>query len=150
MVLKILVPTDGSEPSDNAVEYAVKLAKLYEGELLILNVVSTSIPTAYHGVSIKEELIEEMEEEGKRIVGRSVNNAKSQDVNAEGLVRHGLPDKEIIALAKERDDIELVVMGAYGKNFIERQLVGSKTERVLRGITELDVPLVIIPCPCKK
>lgn len=150
MVMKILVPTDGSEASDNALEYAAKLAKLYKCELLVLNVVRTDIITTYRGVSVKEKLIEELGEEAKQILGRSTNTAKSLGVNAEGIVRQGLPDKEIIALAKERDDIILVVMGAYGKNFIERQVVGSQTERVLRGITKLDVPLVVVPCPCKK
>ncbi len=146
MVKKILVPTDGSKPSDNALEYAAELAKLYKGELLILNVVGTGMATTYHGVSIKEKLEEELKQEANRIVGRGVNNAKREDINAEGIVRQGLPDKEIITLAKERDDIDLIVMGAYGKNFIERQLVGSQTERVLSGITKLEMPIVVVPC----
>ncbi|MEE8401473.1 MAG: universal stress protein [Candidatus Hydrothermarchaeaceae archaeon] len=147
---KILVPTDGSRPSDNALEYAAKLAKMYKTELLALNVVRTGLITTHHWVSIKEKLEEELEKEAKEIVGRSVGRAESLGVTIEGIVRHGFPDEEIIALVKERDDIDIIVMGAYGKDFVERRLVGSQTEKVLRGITELDVPLLVVPCPCKK
>ncbi len=150
MTDKILVPTDGSPASDNALTYAVKLAKMYDSELIVLNVINFSIATVFHGVSIKQKLKEELEERAKRIVGRSVNNARSMGVNAEGEVRQGSPDKEIIALTKERSDILLIVMGAYGKNFLERQLVGSKTEGVLRRLPGLKVPLVVVPHPHKK
>lgn len=153
MVAKILIPTDGSKASNNALEYAAKLAKMYEGELLVLNVVRTDVVTTPRQMdmdSFKEKIMEEREEEAKNIVGWGVTNAERLGVKAEGIIRYGLPDKEIVTLVGERDEIELIVMGAYGKNFIERQLVGSKTERVLRKMPELEVPLVVVPCPpCK-
>lgn len=150
MAKNILIPTDGSPASDNALNYAVKLAKMYDSELIVLNVINSSIVTVFHGVSIKQKLKEELEERAKRIVGRSVNTARRMGVNAEGEVRRGSPDKEIVAITKEKDDILLIVMGAYGKNFLERQIVGSKTEGVLRRLPGLKVPLVVVPHPYKK
>lgn len=150
MIKKILVPVDGSEPSDNALEYAIKLAKLYKDEILVLNVIRTGLITTHHWVSIREKLKEELEEEAKEIVEGSINKAKRLGVKTEGVIRHGFPDREIIALAKKREDIELVVMGAYGKSFVERRLVGSQTEKVLREIYKISVPLIVIPYPCKK
>jgi nucleotide-binding universal stress UspA family protein len=141
----ILVPTDGSEASDQALEYAIKRAKMSNSNILVLYVITTGTPTSFFGVSIKKKLLAEQDEGAKRIAARSVNRAKTQGVNAEGLVRRGMPDREIIALAKELEDVELIVMGAYGKNFLERQLVGSKTEAVLRAIPEIDKPLVVYP-----
>lgn len=148
MGAKILVPTDGSDASNNAIDYAAKLAKMYEGELLILNVVRTDVVTTPRQMdrdSTKKKIMEEREEAAKNIVGWSVNNAERLGVKAEGIIRYGLPDKEIVTLVVERDDIDLIVMGAYGKNFLERQIVGSKTEGVLRKMPELDVPLVVVP-----
>lgn len=149
MVGKILVPTDGSDASKNAIDYAAKIAKLYGDELLILNVVRTGVTTSYHGVSIKEKLEEELTEEAEHLLGRAVNRADRLGVKAESIVKHGLPDKEIVKLVKERDDLEMVIMGAYGKNFLERQIIGSKTEGVIRAMPELDVPLLIVPHSCR-
>ncbi len=153
MVRKILVPTDGSEASDNALAYAAEVAKLYEGELVILNVVSPDVVTSYRQIdmeSVKEQLMEEREEEARKMVGRSVHKAESQGVKAEGVVKRGLPDEEIIALTNKRTDIALIVMGAYGKNFLERQVVGSKTEGVLRNLPKVDVPLAVVPFPTRR
>jgi len=153
MVWEILVPTDGSEASDNALAYAAEVAKLYKAELLVLNVVRTDIVTTYRQMdreSAKEQLMKEREEEAKRIIGQSVNRAERQGVKAEGIIKYGLPDEEITTLVNERDDIVLIVMGAYGKNFMERQLVGSKTEGVLRKLPHIEVPLVVVPCPARK
>jgi nucleotide-binding universal stress UspA family protein len=150
MGVKILVPTDGSPASDNALEYAAKLAKMYGAELSILTVVRTGVTTSYHGVSIKEKLEKELTEKAERLVGLRVNKAGKLGVKAEGVIRRGLPDKEIVTLAKESDDIIMVVMGAYGKNFVERQIIGSKTEGVLRKMPELDVPLLIVPHSCRE
>jgi nucleotide-binding universal stress UspA family protein len=146
---KILVPTDGSDASNNALDYACKIAKLYGDELLILNVVRTGQTTSYHGVSIKEKLEEELKEEAEHLLGRAVNRADRLGVKAESVIKHGLPDKEIVKIVKESDDLEMVVMGAYGKNFLERQIIGSKTEGVIRSLPTLDVPVLIVPHSCR-
>jgi nucleotide-binding universal stress UspA family protein len=148
MVEKILVPIDGSEASDNALEYAAKLAKMYEAELLVMRVLRIG-PTSYHGVSIKEKLEKELTEEAEHLMGKRINKAEKMGVKAEGIVKQGLVDTEIVNVANDRDDVILVVMGAYGKNFLERRIVGSKTEGVLRKMPELDVPLLVVPHSCR-
>jgi nucleotide-binding universal stress UspA family protein len=96
------------------------------------------------------KLKEDRESTSKKIIDKSTLEAKKFDVYAEGVIKHGFVDREIVKFVKERDDIVLVVMGAYGKNFLERQLVGSKTQEVLRRIPELDVPLAVVPAPLRK
>jgi nucleotide-binding universal stress UspA family protein len=153
MVAKILVATDGSMASDTAIDYAGELAMLYGGELIILNVIRTDVITTYRQIDreyARERVMQEREEASKMALGRGTNRAKRADVEAEGVVRRGQPDEEIVNFAKEQEDVELIVMGAFGKNFIERQIVGSKTEGVLREITKLDIPLVVVPHPCKR
>lgn len=152
MVSKILFATDGSEASDTALGYATELAKLYDRELLILNVIRTDVIVTYRQIdrdSARRKAMEEREENSRRVLGKSLNKAKKMDVSAEGIAKRGMPDDEIVNFARERDDVDLVVMGAFGKNFFERQIVGSKTEGVLRKIIELDMPLVVVPHPCK-
>lgn len=149
MGAKILVPIDGSDASKNALDYACKIAKLFGDELLILNVVRTGQTTSYHGTSIKVKLEEELAEAAEHLVGKSLNRAERLGVKAESIIKHGLPDKEIVKIIKERDDLEMVIMGAYGKNFLERQIVGSNTEGVIRSMPELDVPILIVPHSCR-
>ncbi len=153
MVSKILVATDGSMASDTAIDYAGELAKLQGGELIILNVIRTDVITTYRQIDreyAREKVMQEREENSDMALGRGTNRAKRAGVEAKGVVRRGQPDEEIVNFAKETDDIDLVVMGAFGKNFIERQIVGSKTEGVLREIMKLDIPLVVVPHPCKR
>lgn len=147
MVSKILVATDGSKPSNHAIEHAVGIAKKFGSELLIMNVVRIGSTTSYHGTSIKEKLEEELNEQAEHLVGKAVNKADKLGVKAEGVIKQGLVDNEIIEFVETDKDIKMIVMGAYGKNFLERQLIGSKTEGVLRKIMHLDVPLVVVPCP---
>ncbi len=153
MVSKILFATDGSEASHTALGYAIELAKLYDRELLILNIIRSDVFVTYRQIdreSTRRKVMEEREENSKRVMGKSLNKAEKMGVIAEGIVKRGMPDEEIVNFARERDDVDLVVMGAFGKNFFERQIVGSKTEGVLRRITELDMPLVVVPHPCKR
>ena len=152
MVERILVATDGSNASDMALEYAVEMAKMYDGEILLLNVIRPDVITTYRQMdreAVRKKVMEEREDTSKRILGKSVSRAEKLGVNAESVTRRGAPDEEIVNFAKARDDIVMMVMGAFGKNFLERQIVGSKTEGVLRAITELDMPLVVVPHPCK-
>ncbi len=148
MVGKILVPIDGSPASDTALEYAAKLAQMYEAELLIMRVLRMGL-TSYHGVSIKEELTEELTEEAEHLVGKRILRVEKLGAKAEGVIKEGQVDIEIVNLARDRDDVIMIVMGAYGKNFVERQIIGSKTEGVLRKMPELDIPLLIIPHSCR-
>jgi nucleotide-binding universal stress UspA family protein len=152
MVAKILVATDGSKASDAALDYSIELAKLYEGELIILNVIRTDVITTYRQIDrdfARKKVMDEREENSKRVVGRALTRAERTGVKAVEEVRHGEVDTEIVNFARGRDDIMLLVMGAFGKNFIERQVVGSKTEGVLRNLTEIDMPLIVVPHPCK-
>jgi len=147
MAEKILVPTDGSRASMHAVEYSAGLAKAQDAELIILNVISTNIAKSYHGVSAKDKIDEELEKQAKRIVDKGIGKAKKAGVKARGLIKKGLPDKEIIKCAGKDPEIIMVVMGAFGKNFLERKIIGSKTERVVRDIAKMEIPLVVVPCP---
>lgn len=118
-----------------------------------MNVIRTDVITTYRQIDrdlTREKVTREREDRNKRVLGMSVNHAKRLGVDAEGVVRRGLPDKEIVNFAKGRDDMVLLLMGAFGKNFLEMQLVGSKTQEVLRKIPELDVPLAAVPCSINK
>jgi nucleotide-binding universal stress UspA family protein len=145
MTGKILVAIDSSKMAEWVLEYSAKLAEAQGLGVIVLNVMNTDLITDYQWVAIKDKLEEELEGEARKAVKAGKEYIESRGIEVEGIVRRGTPHEEIVAAAASRKDVEAVIMGAYGKKFLERQIVGSQTENVLRGISKLCIPLIIVP-----
>lgn len=128
---RILVPTDGSDAVERAIEEAIDLAALTDAELHALSVVDVGdrglVPTAE--VVTVDELAESAAE---RAVADVRERAESAGLEVATAVRRGDPREEILAYADETD-VDLIVMGTKGRSNIDRVLVGSVTEKVLRN-----------------
>lgn len=134
----ILVPTDGSPEADPAVEHALDLAERYDATLHVLYVVDTNaLPLDAHAQLIFEYL----EEQGRQSEADIVDRAEERGVESVvGEVAEGSPHEAILEYVED-NDIDLVVMGTHGRRGIDRYLLGSVTERVLRGA---DVPVLTV------
>jgi len=102
-----------------------------------LNVVDTTQDSVFQ---IQEESVEALEREGEQIVQKAADHAQDRGVDTvtEGI--HGEPYREIINYAETRG-LDLVVMPTHGRRGLERFLLGSTTERVVR---RADVPVLTI------
>lgn len=132
----ILIPTDGSPGSERAVEHAVELAETYGATLHALYVVDDSqVP-----VAAAEALDDELAARGKEAIDVIRTSTADSDVAFVSALRRGDPTEEIL---RYRDEIgaDLVVMGTHGRTGIERHLLGSVTERVVRSSP---VPVVTV------
>lgn len=132
----ILVPTDGSSGSERAIVHAVELASTYGATLHALYVVDDAqIPVAG-----AETLDDELAAAGKAAIDAVRERATDTDVAFVSALRRGDPTQEILAY---RDEIgaDLVVMGTHGRTGLERHLLGSVTERVVRAAP---VPVVTV------
>ncbi|WP_256300602.1 universal stress protein [Haloarchaeobius salinus] len=130
---EILVPTDGSECATAAVGYAEDLARHYDAAVHVLHVVD----------SRTAENVPQQEERGLRaeaIVEEVTEEVEAADLEVEGAVRTGVPHRTILEYV-EKNDIDLVVMGTHGRTGVERYLLGSVTEKVLR---RSDVPVLTV------
>jgi nucleotide-binding universal stress UspA family protein len=140
---KILVPVDGSKYAQDAVEYALKIAKLTNAKIIALHVMH--LPTyayAYSGgqgvspVAIPTPLPAEVSENekiaAKRIVDDVAKIGEEAGVQVETKIveRHPSVPDAIIQFASEAD-VDLIVMGTKGKTGIKRFLLGSVTESVV-------------------
>jgi nucleotide-binding universal stress UspA family protein len=129
----ILVPTDGSDCAQAAVGYAADLASRYDAEVHALCVAdSRTLENAPQYDQIKKEREE--------VAERTCNDISVSDVPVEQAVRTGIPHKAILRYTTERD-IDLVVMGTHGRTGVERYLLGSVTEKVVRLS---DVPVLTV------
>ncbi|WP_121823083.1 universal stress protein [Halostella salina] len=131
----ILVPTDGSEGSRRAIEHAVAVADEVDATVHALFVVDATEYRALGGAAL--ETIETSGREGLAAVEKAAERA---DVEVETEVRRGEVDSEILAAVTDTD-ADAIVMGTHGRTGLDRVLLGSVTERVVREAT---VPVITV------
>jgi nucleotide-binding universal stress UspA family protein len=119
---RILCCTDFSDQSEQALEYAVSLAREYEAELTLLHVLEGVAGSA----DVENEIAKAMENLEKQLSPETRTNCK---VNT--LVRIGNPYQQIIELALE-SRTDLIVMGVRGRNALDLAVFGSTTYRVVQ------------------
>ncbi len=138
---EILVPTDGSPASDAAIEHAIDLAKQYGGRIHALYVVDGA---AYSTLEAGSEIvIEALESEGKEATGRVADVATDAGIESVTSVTTGTAYRSITDYVDD-NDIDLIVMGTHGRRGLDRYLLGSVTERVVRTS---DVPVLTVRQP---
>jgi nucleotide-binding universal stress UspA family protein len=138
MYERILVPTDGSPAAEAAVEQAVSLAKQYDATIHALYVVDTS---AYSTLEAGAEvIINALEEEGEQAVEDIAEAGSEAGVEVETTVTAGTAYRSILEYV-DNHDIDLIIMGTHGRRGLDRYLLGSVTERVVRTA---DVPVLTV------
>jgi nucleotide-binding universal stress UspA family protein len=136
---RILVPTDGSPSMQSVVDHAMALAAVHDAELHGLYVVDTGsfatlpVETGWEGVT------EMLTEEGEMALSDFEEMVGGEPV--ETAVRDGNPSREIVEYIDEHG-CDSVVMGTHGRAGIDRLLLGSVAERVVRASP---VPVVTVP-----
>jgi nucleotide-binding universal stress UspA family protein len=130
MFHKVLVATGGSPWSDNAVEYAVGLAKDYGLELVILHVIADTPPyfIAEAGTSM-DQILEGNEEAGRHVIAEAAQWATEAGVEFETELAWGRVAEVICRIAAERD-CDLIVVGSRGLTGFKRLMLGSISNAV--------------------
>lgn len=127
---RVLLPTDGSDTADRAVEQAIDLANKYDAAFHALYVVDKTEPVL--NVRGSDESFDRLEEEGKDIVNDVTERAQQASVSSVGgAVQRGEPAEAILEYVNV-NDIDLVVMGTHGRSGLDRHLLGSVAEKVVR------------------
>lgn len=137
----ILLPIDGSEGSAEAVDSAIDLAKKYDSTVYGLVVVDQS---SYAGISSdvkRDQIREEQVEDAQKITDELSENLSEVDVDHETEVIVGIPNEQIAEYTND-NDIDLIVMGTHGRSGVNRFLLGSTTEKVLRRAS---IPVHCVP-----
>jgi nucleotide-binding universal stress UspA family protein len=142
---KILVPLDGSEHSDRALETALQIATKFDGKVTLLHVYSVTVtpvvipePTTLNptGVPIAtsaevSKMVDAARDAGKKILADAEQKVREKNVEVETLLREGNSSQEIVKTAKE-GQFDLIVIGARGVHRIRDLLMGSVTEGVVK------------------
>lgn len=144
-IQKILFPTDFSGASIHAAAYALLMARTYKATLYVLHVVDTSEEASgfYLPHLSYEKLDRELLESASGMLDKFCSTRFKGYRNIEKRVLSGEPYKEILKVIKGAD-IDMVVMGTFGKARIDRFFFGSTTERVMR---KASCPVFVVPPP---
>jgi nucleotide-binding universal stress UspA family protein len=132
---EILFPTDGSDGSAFAFDHVVDLAARHDATVHILNVADT---TQNRVLEIRGDDVAALQREGDRIVRETAEKADKRGVDTVTDVVRGEPYREIVDYA-ETHSLDLVVMPTHGRRGLERFMLGSTSERVVR---RADLPVL--------
>ena len=136
---KILVPTDFSECSLMAFEYALQLARDFNAELRLVHVINPhAYPFGDEYVALDAaQLMRETEYAKQKQMRSMVTKARTR---YSVRVVHGSPAVEICNAANE--DADLIVISTHGRTGLGHLLIGSVAEHVVR---QAHCPVLVIP-----
>lgn len=129
MFKRILVPTDVSESSRQALITALKLANQFNSEVELFHVTSSQKHYGYAGPYAYVIPPEQIIKMGEEALEAALTGIEVGDVRLHKKHVSGHPAYEIIEEIKR--DFDLVVMGCRGYGAIAGAIVGSVTQRVL-------------------
>jgi nucleotide-binding universal stress UspA family protein len=133
-IKKILLPTDGSDYSFEALRYVSSFASQFNITVYIMTVIE--IHHSIYDVYADEITLDLQEYKIASLVNQRLDETekKAKELGISEIVkvsRFGSPYQEILNVAEEKD-VDLIVMGTHGRSGIAHFLIGSVTEKVIR------------------
>jgi nucleotide-binding universal stress UspA family protein len=145
----ILVPHDGSEMSEKAVDEAIEFAKMFGSEIMILYVVderyappSSLLSFISDRTSLKEaknELKRVLETGAEAMLDKTATKIKEEGVRSKITIRVGSPANEIVETAKQIK-CDIIIMGSRSLKSGRLRALGS----VARKVAEIAPCLVML------
>jgi nucleotide-binding universal stress UspA family protein len=143
----ILIPTDGSELSQKAIDYGMALAKSVNAKVTVM-----TVSTPFHALVVEPGTITDTPEQyGKRMAALAAKylNVANEAALAAGVscdtmhVEHDQPYLAIIETAA-RKSCDLIVMASHGRRGISAIVLGSEAVKVL---THSTIPVLVFRTP---
>jgi nucleotide-binding universal stress UspA family protein len=127
----VLCPVDLSRPSREAMNVAVELVKPGSAGIALLHVLE--LPVSYAGELRIPDFHRELDARSAALMDRWTAELEAKvSVPVTQLTRIGHPGAQILALLEHDRTFDLVVMGSHGHTGVERMLLGSVAEKVVR------------------
>jgi nucleotide-binding universal stress UspA family protein len=144
MIKKIMIATDGSETSEKAVKAGIDIARRSVGSVTIVYVMDVfrlaHLPGYTTFPGLKGQLLDLMKKEGRVATDFAEELAGKAGVPCSKIVAEGSPSEELLRISRE-SGMDLIIMGSVGRTGLDRFLLGSVAEKVVRNST---VPVLLI------
>lgn len=140
---KILYATDLSSESVEGTKRAVELARAFSAQLVILHVVQNlgwAMGSEFVPLDAESRVVQVRQAAFEFLVN-SVPESVREDPSVRIELREGIPFETILAFAVS-EDVDLIVLNTQSRSGLDRALLGSTAERVVRGA---NVPVLSVP-----
>jgi nucleotide-binding universal stress UspA family protein len=146
---KILVCVDGSESSARAVDHAIEMAKRYDAQLIVLNVVVSQLGYAYSsgafglaGSGAINDLLDRSKQEAKKWFDDAEKKTAAQGIRLKAeIVASPTSVVQAIVEYAEKNKVDLIVTGTKGKSGFTKLLLGSVASGV---VTYASCPVMVV------
>ena len=127
--MHVLVPVDGSDPSDVALEYA--LGHFGDEDVLALTVIDPVDGATTWGPGSADDWLDSAKTRADAVLADAADRAAEAGVDIETDRSVGRPARTIVEYADEHG-VDHIVVGSHGREGISRVLLGSVAETVVR------------------
>jgi nucleotide-binding universal stress UspA family protein len=126
----VLIPTDGSDRMGTVIDHADRLASIHDATLHALYVANTASLSDLPMESSWEGVSSALRKQGERAIEQLEDETDVPSL--ESAIVDGSPPTQIIDYAQE-NECDVIVMGTHGRSGVDRLLLGSVAERVVRS-----------------
>ncbi len=138
LITSILVPVDGSDPAEKALNYAINMAEKHDAKVEILTVVDEVKMAPDWAREYSEKLREQSEEVLTKAFSKAVK--QKPNIKISKCLAEGYASEEILKRA-EKGHHDLIIMGSRGMGIVRGLLLGSVSTRVAN---EAGIPVLIV------
>ncbi len=127
----ILVPTDGSDPANRAVEHALAVADRYDASVHALYCVETH-RYGEPALSTTAIVLDQLEEQGQAMLEEIRDRAANAGIECTSEVCHGRPWEATLEVG-DKVEADLIIIGYQGQSHTRTRKIGSAAERIVRS-----------------
>ncbi len=136
---RILVPTDFSEPANNALQYAVNLAKMTDASIQLLHVYNVPVVDPYMPSDTMDVLMKEVREAAEKNMEDTIAATPYDKVQGECILGFVIDDTARYADEKQMD---LIIMGTTGASGVKEVFFGSNAAGLM---TSAHIKVMSVP-----
>jgi nucleotide-binding universal stress UspA family protein len=134
---RILVPIDGSDSSDRAIDQAIYLAEICDAKIDFIYV--ANINQLAINACLSDAILEAVTKAGNVILDRALEKVPA-NIKAEGFSETGSPAVVILDVA-ENENSDLIVMGSRGLGIVKGVLLGSVSQHL---VEQAKCPVMVV------
>lgn len=149
MYQRILVPVDGSHTSTLGLQEAIRIAIDQRAHLRLISIVDELVVATYLEGFNANELIDALRDSGKKAIKNALALTGKHDLNANASLIETMGGRvsDVIIREAKKWKADLIVMGTHGRRGLDRMVLGSDAEAVLRAAP---VPVLMVRAPKKR
>ena len=127
----ILVPTDGSTHAGLAAEHGIEIAKRFDARIHAVHIVDIRALSGTPDAVVSASFSQQLTAHGEEVTESVAERARATGLDVTTTVQQGMPSSTLLSYVQEHD-IDLVTMGSAGRTGLDRYLIGSTTNRIIR------------------